>query len=93
MYYDDEEKNLMVKNTVLFLFFDLEIVFSLCFYGKILNIGFYTWIRCQSRFFFFFKFLYLTRHKISNTLLIYILHLDSITCQSMYNIRKTELQK
>ena len=37
------------KTQFYFLFFDLEIVFSLCFYGKILNLGCYTWIRCQSR--------------------------------------------
>ena len=33
--------------------------------------------------FIFFKFLYFTRHKISITILVYILHLESIECQPL----------
>ena len=38
-------------------------------------------------YFFFFKFLYFTRHKISNTILVCVLHLDSIEMPMVVDIR------
>ena len=42
-------------------------------------------------FFFFFKFLYFTRHKISNTVLVCVLHLDSIEMPMVVDIRTYEI--